>query len=73
MRKNNLVFDEVSESPRGTWADTEEKNPKILKENLKIQQKVEVERAYCVGKPNDRDRPRPIVINFSDTKTGRTF
>ena len=63
-RRNNLVFNGVAEAPGETWADTEEKIMKILKENLQLQHKVEVERAHRTGKPGGGDRPRPIAVKL---------
>lgn len=36
-RLNNLVFEGVTEAPGETWADTEEKIMKILKDKLQLQ------------------------------------
>lgn len=61
-RWNNLVFDEVAESPGETCTEMEEKVKKISNQHL--QHKLEVERAHYTGKPGGGDRLRPIVVKL---------
>lgn len=66
-RRNNLVIEGVVESPDETWKDTELKVGKVLREKLKIQREIEMERAHRTGKPKG-ERPRPIVVKLQRFK-----
>lgn len=72
-RRNNLIFEGVPESPRETWAESEEKIKKILVENLQLQHKVELERGHRIGKPGGGERTRPILVKFLRYKDRETI
>lgn len=62
---NKLVIDGVAETSDESWTQTEEKVQKILVEQLQLQ-KVEVERAHCLGKFSGR--PRAITVRLLRSK-----
>lgn len=62
-RRNNLRFDGIAEDNNENWEQTTEKVSKLVKINLGISEKVEIERAHRVGKKGSAN-PRTIVAKF---------
>ena len=66
-RRNNLIFDGITEEFKESWADSERKVCKVLKDNLQIQDRPVIERAHRVGRIKP-ERNRPIVVKFLNYK-----
>lgn len=63
--RSNLVFDSVAEQPGETWVDTVGMVKNVLVDKLLLKKEVEIERAYCTGKPvAGSNKPRSIVVKF---------
>ncbi len=50
-----------------TWADTEEMVKETISKQLDFKGEIQVERAHCVGKPQDK-KPQPVVARFTSWK-----
>nr|KAG5713857.1 hypothetical protein BaRGS_024484 [Batillaria attramentaria] len=67
-RRNNLIFHNIPH-PQGrteTWADCEKAVKKVVKEEMGIEDDVEIERAHRLK--GGRQTPHPIIVCFSKFK-----
>ena len=60
-RRNNLRIDGIKECAGESAEQTEEKVRLMLRQNLNIETKIEIDRAHRVGKPKN-NKPRTIVM-----------
>ena len=69
-RRNNLRFDGIQEKDLGENSEQSEALVrKILTDNLKISEKIEIERAHRVGPRNSKSlRSRTVVVRFLKSK-----
>ena len=83
-RRNNLKITGVEESEEEkTWEDTEEVVKKIIREKLKIEEDIQIERAHRIGKPRPANatirhdwpkvKPRHIVAKLTSWKQKETI
>ena len=70
--RNNLCFDEFQEEINETWEESESIITDFVKEKLKIEEDILIERVHRTGKiqRNDgaRNRKRTIVVKFLNFK-----
>ena len=67
-RRNNIRIEGIPEVVNENWEQSTDKVVKLLRDNLKLTQKIEIERAHRVG-PTRQDKPRPIIaklLRFQD-------
>ena len=71
----NSRIDGIPEEPDETWEDTESKAKVALESKLNLPFKVEIERAHCTGKVNQRSddnassmRPRTVICRLVSWK-----
>ena len=76
-RRDNLMFYNLPEEQHETWEQTETKVRQHVKEQLGIEEVVEIERAHRLGRRARRatstegesaPRPRPVIVKFSRYK-----
>ena len=65
--RNNLRIDGIIEEENESWAQSEKKLQKIIKDQLQFERDIELQRAHCSGKTKiDRasNKTRTIVAKF---------
>ena len=62
-RRNNLRIDGVPESQNETWKDCQEKIKTLFTNELKLKDKINIERAHRTGKSTS-EKPKTIVIKL---------
>ena len=68
-RRNNLKIDGIRESVNETWDECEEKVKKFLKEVMKIEDDIKIERTHRMGKtPRLDKRPRTVIFKLASWK-----
>ena len=70
-RRNNLRFDDITESMDETWEISEKKVKDLIKEKLQINQDVQIERAHrtrATQHQQEKKKPRTIVIKLLNYK-----
>ena len=64
-RRNNLCFEEIPESPKKTWQESESKIKHLISSHMpEVGTDFVVERAHRVGGPRADSKPRKIVARF---------
>ena len=63
-RRNNLLFDGISETPGETWEKTEDKIKKFIKDQLHLPDDINMERVHRIG-VKDSAKARTIIARFS--------
>ena len=70
-RRNNLRFDGITESVDETWEISEKKVKELIKEKLKINEDVQIERAHrtrATRHQQEKNKPQTIVIKLLNYK-----
>ena len=60
-RRNNLRIDGIEEIPNETWEDCEIKIQELIKNKLKINEHIEIDRCHRLLKKKNQNRPRTII------------
>ena len=69
QRRSNLVFHGVEgDELRETWEDVEKKLQEYIRTDLRITDRIEIERAHRSGIIRADNKPRPVVALFSSWK-----
>ena len=73
-RRHNLSFTGIKESPKETWASSENKVHSIISTNLNLDaNSMAIERAHRTGKPDTNGKGhRPIIVTFLNYKDRAT-
>lgn len=73
-RRNNLIFSGIEESPKETWASSENKVRSVISTSLKLDANaMAIERAHRTGKPDTNGKGhRPIIVKFLNYKDRAT-
>ena len=60
-RRNSLCIDGIEETPNETWEDCEIKIQELIKNKLKINEHIEIDRCHRLLKKKNQNRPRTII------------
>ena len=67
-RRNNLRIDGIEEIPNETWEDCEIKIQELIKNKLKINEHIEIDRCHRLSKKKNQNRPRTIICRITKFK-----
>ena len=60
-RRNSLRIDGIEETPNETWEDCEIKIQELIKNKLKINEHIEIDRCHRLLKKKNQNRQRTII------------
>ena len=63
-RRNNLRIDGIEETPNETWEDCEIKIQELIKNKLKINEHIEIDRCHRLSEKKSQNRPRTIICRI---------
>ena len=67
-RRNSLRIDGIEETPNETWEDCEIKIQELIKNKLKINEHIEIDRCHRLSKKKNQNRPRTIICRITKFK-----
>lgn len=66
-RRNNLRIDGINENLNETWEESEKKVKDLIRDTMKIEENICIERAHRVGR-KDQGKTRPIIFKLQNWK-----
>ena len=67
-RRNNWRIDGIEETPNETWEYCEIKIQELIKNKLKINEHIEIDRCHRLSKKKNKNRPRTIICCMTKFK-----
>ena len=67
-RQNNLRIDRIEETPNKTWEDCETKIQELIKDKLKMNEHIEIDRCHRLSRKKNQNSSRTIICRITKFK-----